>query len=376
VRPARLIVALLAAAAVLTGTVAARADDALLRARAQLEQAERALDQAQTPGAQAVALARAIGAHETALAALRDGLRAMAAEDRRQVDGLAAERARLSRLLGSLQSLTRAPSSAMLVWPGGPVQAARSAAMMAQITPALQAQVTDLATRLTTLRALRDQQEDARVEARSALAALQALRGEVASSRGDGVDRGPLRARAREAARGARTLGDLAAALGGGIGAPDDAAEEAQPFASRRGALPPPVSGILSGAFGGIDPWGRTGQGVTFTAPAFAQVFAPADGTLRYAGPLIDYGQVVILEPADGWLFVLAGLGATYGHEGDTVLAGEPLGDLGGPLPTNEEFLLEAPEPDRRPAQEFLYVELRQDGLAVDPAPWFQQTRN
>ena len=40
-----------------------------------------------------------------------------------------------------------------------------------------------------------------------------------------------------------------------------------------------------------------------------ALVSAPAAATVRFQGPLLDYGQVVILEPAPDVLFVLAGLG-------------------------------------------------------------------
>ena len=86
---------------------------------------------------------------------------------------------------------------------------------------------------------------------------------------------------------------------------------------------------------------------------------------------LIDYGQVVVLEPQSGTLVVLAGLGSVDRTVGETVLAGERLGDLGGPIPDSDEFLLEATTDQDEIRSEALYMELRQNGIAVDPAPWF-----
>ena len=126
--------------------------------------------------------------------------------------------------------------------------------------------------------------------------------------------------------------------------------------------------------FGDPDPWGRAGQGLTIEAPAWAQVAAPWDGTVRYAGPLIDYGQVVVLEPEGGTLIVIAGLARVDRVVGETVLAGERLGDLGGPIPASADFLLEASKDRDEIGAEKLYIELRRNGAAVDPAPWFDLT--
>ena len=109
-------------------------------------------------------------------------------------------------------------------------------------------------------------------------------------------------------------------------------------FTEARGLIRPPVRGRKIGDIGDDDPWGRTSKGITMAAPAFAQVSAPWDGTVRYAGLLIDYGNVVILEPEAGTLIVLAGIAKVDRLVGETVLAGERLGDLGGPIPASDEF--------------------------------------
>jgi septal ring factor EnvC (AmiA/AmiB activator) len=95
---------------------------------------------------------------------------------------------------------------------------------------------------------------------------------------------------------------------------------------------------------------------------------------VRYAGPLIDYGQVVVLEPGPDYLVVLAGLGQTGREAGETVLAGERLGDMGGPPPTVEQFLLDAAAEDGQIRRKTLYVEIRRSGEPLDPANWFDPT--
>jgi septal ring factor EnvC (AmiA/AmiB activator) len=140
------------------------------------------------------------------------------------------------------------------------------------------------------------------------------------------------------------------------------------------GAAPLPVAGRIIAGFGEPDPWGRAGHGWSIEAPAFAQVTTPWDATIRYAGPLIDYGQVVVLEPEADYLVVLAGLAHVDRQAGETVLAGERLGDLGGPLPTGDEILLADTAEAGQTRQKTLYVEIRRSGKPQDPAEWFDAT--
>lgn len=344
-------------------------------ARALLAEAETALRAARAGAERRAALGEAIRAHEAALAALRGGLRALAAEDRRLTGDITAERERLTALIGALQSVALAPQAALLVHPEGVLAASRAAMLMGDLAPRIQAEVAELGRRLDALRGVRLGQEVARAEARGALSALQALRTEASLTRRQSAEaalaaRRALARQAEEAAARARDLEDLSRVLRASL---PETAEQGL-FETGRGRLARPVAGRITGRFGGTDPWGRTGQGITFSAPAWAQVTAPWDGTVRYAGPLIDYGTVVILEPQEGWLIVLAGLGATDRRVGETVLAGESVGDLGGPLPSSEEFLLEASGPVPQVRISELYLEIRQAGEAVDPAPWFGST--
>jgi len=346
----------------------AAGSDLVAEARQMLAAAQTRLQAAETPAERSAALGAAVQAHERALTALRAGLRGLAAEDARLSAAFRGERERLVTLLSALQALSRAPDAAMLAYPGGPVRAARAARMMGAIAPDLNAGADALAARLDRLRAVRTSQEIARAQAVETLSGLQDLRADSmrrARRATPAPDRADLARQAEAAAARADDLAGLAAALRAGD------VDAARPFSALRGTLMPPVSGRITGGFGSADPWGRAGQGVTFTAPAHAEVIAPVAGTVRYSGALIDYGTVIILEPAADWLIVLAGLDMSEREVGETVLAGDRLGDLGAPLPEGAEFMLDAEGRERQIRTSTLYVEMRGEGEPVDPAPWF-----
>jgi septal ring factor EnvC (AmiA/AmiB activator) len=343
--------------------------DRVAHARALLAKASAALRGARGDDTRLAALGHAVTAHEAALAVLRAGLRSMAATERDMTSEIDAEAGQLHRLLSALQSLSRAPASALLVTRGGPLQATRAAMLMAGIAPELDRRVAALGLQLQALRTLRDRQELARTEARGALAALQELRTETTQALGRRdraglVARPELRRQAKAAAARARDLDGLAAALG----------EAGMKPGGSFSAAPLPVAGRVIARFGEPDPWGRAGHGWSIEAPAFAQVTTPWDATIRYAGPLIDYGQVVVLEPEADYLVVIAGLAHVDRHAGEAVLAGEKLGDLGGPLPTGNEILLADTSGAGQTRQETLYVEIRRSGKPQDPAEWFDAT--
>ena len=114
-----------------------------------------------------------------------------------------------------------------------------------------------------------------------------------------------------------------------------------------RGSLLPPVVGTL------LPPGSGSGPGSSFVVLPGAQVIAPADGKVLFAGPYHRSGYVLILEISTGYDLVLAGLGQVTVRPNDELLAGEPVGTMPGK------------DGDGR-----LYFELRRDGKGLDPAPW------
>ncbi|MES2541235.1 MAG: peptidoglycan DD-metalloendopeptidase family protein, partial [Pseudomonadota bacterium] len=119
------------------------------------------------------------------------------------------------------------------------------------------------------------------------------------------------------------------------------------------------------------DATGVRRPGITLATQPRALVTAPWPATIRYRGPLLDYGNVMILEPGDGYLLVLAGMETLYGEVGEVVAAETPLGLMGGSPGAAADFLAGSPDRSGGRDTETLYMELRQGAAPVDPIPWF-----
>lgn len=121
-----------------------------------------------------------------------------------------------------------------------------------------------------------------------------------------------------------------------------------------RGALLRPVVGRLQeGGFDGVG--GERAPGISFTTAGAAQVVAPTDSTVLFAGPYHKSGEVLILKMAAGYDLVLAGLGRVTVKPADRLLAGEPVGVMPQTGQTSR-----------------LYFELRRDGKGLSPVPWLK----
>ena len=86
---------------------------------------------------------------------------------------------------------------------------------------------------------------------------------------------------------------------------------------------------------------------------------APADAVVRYAGPFLEYGYVVVLEPDPETMLVLAGLARLQVRTGATVRRGDLLGLLGGRPPDVEEYVMLPEAETGAGAGETLYIEVR-----------------
>jgi septal ring factor EnvC (AmiA/AmiB activator) len=110
--------------------------------------------------------------------------------------------------------------------------------------------------------------------------------------------------------------------------------------------------------------------------PPLALVTSPVAATLRYAGPLLDFGQVMILEPDSGVLFVFAGIGTIYAQTGDVIEAGSPLGLMGDGGHKNGPSLSTDGDDTGAMRSEALYIEVRVDNETEDPSLWFRTDKN
>lgn len=340
-----------------------------------LDKATVALADAEKSRDRIAALTQTVQAHEAGLTALRDGLRQVSLREATLQGSLDAERDRLVRLLGVLQSIERAPEPSLLIHPAGPIGTARSGMILSDVAPALNAQASRLRGELEELRTLRALQEDAVDTLKTGLEGAQDARFELslAIARRTELPRRFVADAARMdgLVNSAKTLEGFAKAL---MADPLPAAAVTAPlsFQSQRGRLSMPVLGQIIRGFNETDAAGVRRPGFVLATRPLAIVTTPWPATIRYLGPLLDYGNVVVLEPGEGYLLVLAGLGQLYGKIGEVLPKGAPVGLMGGAeISDDQAFLIAAEQGTGAERSETLYIELRENGTPVDLNKWF-----
>lgn len=126
-------------------------------------------------------------------------------------------------------------------------------------------------------------------------------------------------------------------------------------FIKAKGSLPHPVMGKIVTKYGEELSKGVSSKGITIKTRNQAQVIAPFDGVVMFAGPFRGYGNLIIIEHGKGYTSLLAGLNNIDCDVGQTLLAGEPLGLM--PL-----------KGDAR-----LYMEIRKDNQPINPESWLKK---
>ena len=124
-------------------------------------------------------------------------------------------------------------------------------------------------------------------------------------------------------------------------------------FEKSLGSLPLPARGRIVEGYGQPLPSGMKTKGITMQTRPGAQVIAPFDGVVLFAGPFKGYGNLLIIEHGDGYHSLLSGLERLDVGVGQNVLTGEPVGIMS----------TEGPQK--------LYIEFRKEGQPVNPGSWF-----
>ena len=130
-----------------------------------------------------------------------------------------------------------------------------------------------------------------------------------------------------------------------------------------------PVTGTRIRDFGAPDGAGGTEKGIQVSTRPGAQVTAPCDGWVVYAGLFRSYGRLLIINGGGGYHVLLAGMEQITVELGQFVLAGEPVAVMAG---GGQGTAVKA----ARTVPPILYVEFRKDGNSIDPAPWWAETEN
>ena len=348
-------------------------------------------------------------------AKVQDAERGVAAADERLMSlnakadavsrSLESRRGAIAEVLAALQRMGVNPPPAILVKPGDMAEAVRAATMLSAVIAELKAETEALARDIDELSKTREliaRQRDELARTRGSLAlektrlsALIEARQKSLSSAEDAL--GSQQERAAELAAQAATLKELIAGLDAeeaqrtvAANAAHEADEQTAreiagkaknaragdfarlkpevAFADIKGRVPLPVAGTILKTFGSADGFGGTERGVSMATLAGAVVSAPADGSVLFSGSYRTYGQLLIINAGGGYYVLLAGMDRTNVAPGEFVLSGEPVGEMGD---GSTRMAAAAAVGAARPV---LYIELRKDGTAIDPGPWWAKS--
>jgi len=306
-------------------------------------------------------------------------------------------RAVIVEILAALQRIGRQPPPALVVKPEDALQAVRTAIMLGAVVPEMRSQADALAADLAELLRVRKDIEAEHTRLSSDLAGLAReqlrlnmlidQRQQKQQSAEQALD--AQKQHAADLAHQADNLKDLIGKLEQGLDSasretrlqarsieedatrPDLAALKdpgrmtpAVAFAATRGHLHLPVNGTRIREFGASDGVGGTQKGLSIAARAGANITAPCDGWVVYAGPFRSYGQLLILNAGGGYHVLLAGMERISVDLGQFVLTGEPVAVMGGGSQVSPAVATGTKQP-------VLYVEFRKDGAPIDPSPWW-----
>jgi len=355
-------------------------------------------------GAELVAAGQRVDQADNEIRIIEERLEALFASERSIRARLDGHDRSISNLLASLQRISAAPPPALIVDPSDALGSARAAMLLSAVLPQLQTRAETVTTDLADLQQLKDA---ALAEADLLAANLATLNGErlriatIIHARTQGLEwlsedliREEAEAQAladrassleqliagletRIAAVTAADAAHRAASAGQTVPTLDPATlalafadtertEPAVPLEAARGFLTAPVLGEHLSTYGASDGYGGITQGMTYLVAPEAQVHAPADGWVAYAGPFLNYGQIVILNAGQNYMIVLAGLARIDVEPDQFVQMGTPIGAMGarstGQIATSGSANVNGPT---------LYVELREGGIPIDPAGWW-----
>ena len=315
---------------------------------------------------------------------------------------LAARRDVLGEVLAALQRMGRRPPPAILVRPEDALASVRSAILLGAVVPDLRNAAEKLASDLHQLLSLKAEMatEHDRMEADATSLAEERTRvnlllEEKRKQRELSVaELSEQESRAAALANQATSLKDLIARMESEVAAAATASAEADKstadlkasgrpssaptslgradrlvptvaFANARGLLPLPVNGSIVKDFGQNDGLGAKTQGISLATRAGAEVSAPSDGWVVYAGPFRSYGQLLIINAGGGYHVLLAGMERIDVQLGQFVLAGEPVAVMAS------QRLASVGAVPIGTTQPVLYIEFRKDGTSIDPDPWW-----
>ena len=287
--------------------------------------------------------------------------------------GFERDRISVTKLLAILERLQHDMPPALAVRPDDALAAARGSMLVGASLPPVYAEAARLARRINALKETRTALVKRRTEASTTAEQLTKARTDLevlttqkeAEAHTAGDEYGALKSRMADIASKAADFQALVSRVAALRRSGSDGDSITIVTASNSGSLGPLTKGsllppVIGTIVQGRDEAAETSRnpGLSYATRAAAQVIAPADSRVLFAGPYHKSGQVLILEITTGYDLVLAGLGRVTVRLNDEVLAGEPVGTMPA----------ESSSADNSAGR--LYFELRHDGHGLDPRPW------
>jgi septal ring factor EnvC (AmiA/AmiB activator) len=297
----------------------------------------------------------------------------------------------LAGIIEALQRFARYPPEALLIQPMSPADTVRSAILLRATVPEINRQALHLREDLESVKSARTKIGVKQIQLTSVTETLERKRKELEKlfGRKTALKHSTMEKRRRESwrlkslARQASSLSDLLEKLNRrkynpisrpafldksrslttrnqDISKPSldiqglPASLTGAPISSQRGKLQTPVVGRIVGRFGQTLGTGLTRKGVKLQTSSGAQVIAPYEGRIVYAGKFRGYGELLIMEHGEGYHSLLSGLSRIDSTMGQWVVSGEPVGVMGRSNRQNP----------------ILYVEFRRNGQPINPLPW------
>jgi len=329
-----------------------------------------------------VGAARKLQSQEDLVSQSEDKLAGLLSDEKAAHEALETRRGELAQTLASLAQLSRQPPEAMVLAPGSALDMVRASQLMAALVPEIESRAASLRDELTRLARLRQGVANEQERLGKAIGQLDKERRELeflqaethAAAAQTAEERDSEREKASQLAAQAKDLRALVDRLleqerreaerraaeaarrqqGQPSGKPPTSPDPPEAYAALEGSAALPARGRITGRFGQSDENGLPLRGLRIEARPGAQVIAPADGKVMFAGPFRGYGQLLIIAHGGGYHSLLAGFGRIDRSVGQWVLAGEPVGLLSS-------------SPGEKPV---LYLELRRKGETVNPLPW------
>jgi len=122
----------------------------------------------------------------------------------------------------------------------------------------------------------------------------------------------------------------------------------------------PPVGGAVKVGYKGLDFSGSLSQGIEIESSLGTPVLCPQEGVVQEVGDDSKLGRMVRINFSNGWEGVIGNLGDVQVKKGDPVVMGTKIGTVGISSPRQKPWL---------------YLELRQNGKAVNPLNYLIQNK-